>query len=154
MEENRYYKPSFEEVFVGLEYEFYTEKGWKKWQISEKTDFSRFQHMLKLNKIRVKKLDVESFSDLGFKRLTSYNPCKILDSKSDVYINEDIELFVHHYKELGVVKTFSRDLSKIIMTEDVNGEIKITNIDQINRIKIKNKSEFKRLLNQLGIYDD
>ena len=154
MEENRYYKPSFDEIFVGLEYEFQSENGWKKWQISENTDFGRFRHMLKTNKIRVKKLDVECFSDLGFIKTASVlKKDDFLGEFYDIYIGEDLNLVCHHYYNINTVSFCTKDFSKIVK-RDLKGYSILVDPFQINCIKIKNKSELKRLLTQLGVYDN
>lgn len=132
--EHKYYTPTIEEFHVGFEYEYKpilaglnNERGeWKKVTF----DFIPLSH-IELEYTRVKHLDREDIESLGF-------ILNVVDCGEDTQYNE---LGIRRNKEGGYFGTFFLD--------DTHGEYNMQIFESFYRIK--NKSELKRLLKQLGI---
>lgn len=146
-QENKYYTPSIEEFHVGFEYEYCTnclatatmatltqkDENWIKKVFTEDNLFEptfayNFFEISKLS--RVKYLDKEDIESLGWKDgenygLSGYVLNYATDDSYQMYYNEDNQF-----------------------TQIYNWNSKI-----IFEGVIKNKSELKRLLKQLGIYE-
>lgn len=140
--ENKYYTPSIEELHIGFEYEQFSHLNGK-WE-SKFLDYSPFMTILdeencdcSEHHIRVKYLDKEDIESLGFNKLgmPTWYEFKELTSifNSGVY---RLRLCNQPDKEDNVRITIS--------DSSIDDEI-------IYAGKIKNKSELKVLLKQLGI---
>ena len=131
--DNKYYTPDISEFHVGFECEFFNRMQNKTWEsiICDVDDVSiaydAYEHGSdewgdSMEKtFRIKYLDKEGIESLGF----NYN-------KSDeVYVNKN----------------------GLVLDQHIDGNISIfdAQYDWVNVIKIKNKSELKKLLQQLGI---
>lgn len=127
--EIRYYIPTIEDFYQGVEYEVY---------IGERTCYSQevfylneshlnlVRQKLASNEIRIKYLDKEDIKSLGFE-------VKITDCGEDTEDYEDI------YKDGSIIGSFfPKDEMNIQL---LNG----------NYYKIKNKIELKKLLKQLDL---
>jgi len=129
---NRYYTPSIEEFHVGFKYELKSEgeEGLKEWRVRtiERADFiglieSYSRQSNFSEKVRVKYLNSEDLKSLGFERTT---------------------------KAEDVIWRKPDSIAVIIEAGYKDGYI-IHNGARTFRGEIKNKSELKRLLSQLGI---
>jgi len=137
--EEKYYTPTIEEFHVGFEFEsevdsemFQVKKGtWTKLYMT--TDMMKD---LVLNddvweNVRVKYLDKEDLEELGFK----YNPIKRGDHGYTKYSKSDTDIEIWGDKRLQVMKRSLIGDSYLCIFAG----------------KIKNKSELKKLLTQLGV---
>lgn len=146
--ENKYYTPTIEEFYVGFEYEHLTgfEKVFKpvifdiekmvtcfiepgvdsKGVYSETTCILGIQKCIQNNQCRVKYLDKEDIQSLGW------------EGHDDYYTHSG-----GRYKL--VIETF--DTYQSILIESLSGFKYYNYLDSI-----KNKSELKKLMQQLGIY--
>ena len=130
-EENKYYTPNIEEFYVGFEYEYST--GANKWKHSKcvKSDFRELQWHIDNGFRRVKYLDKEDIESLGFSST---------DPKSNYYSS-----IVGH----SSMSMFSRD-----DWDNTRWCIRDDTFDIILFLgEIKNKSELKKVLKMIGIYD-
>lgn len=154
--ENKYYTPSIEEFHVGFEYEQEIEYGeypdaymeWINEIITTPKDISYVESILSSiisYKIRVKYLDKEDIESLGF---TYY------DDSNHLFQEQDRSFFYKEYSNnkdnnidrIGIVK---RGTWLLIYEYCSNKSY----VDDVTRFcgNIKNKSELKVLLKQLGI---
>ncbi len=133
--ENKYYTPTIEEFHVGFEYEIYEdwdipgrEKSWHKQVFGEDGDNPEqmgYVSDYSLDIIRVKYLDKEDIQSLGW------------EGYDDYYTHSG-----GRYKL--VIETF--DTYQSILIESLSGFKYYNYLDSI-----KNKSELKKLMQQLGI---
>lgn len=159
--ESKYYIPKIDEFHVGFEYEFKNledissnciynsldfigwDNGWK-----DEDLVSHLQEHIDYGNIRVKYLDKEDINSLGFK--DSFVPNCYMD---DDEMEDGYELFVSN-----------TDMILIHLNKDgMYGVVRqhIYNLNTLNWTaynlfygKIKNKSEFNRLLKQLNIINE
>lgn len=136
---NKYYTPEIEEFHVGFEYEdkFFNypeeEKNWKKrvYEVNDSYSLQLVATRIKLDCIRVKHLDREDIESLGFK-YSRYS-----GSYTQYFTKDNVEISIGsgHRKDspLRVKRIWS-----------ISNEI-------VFKGTIKNKSELKKLLKQLGI---
>ena len=137
--EHKYYTPTIEEFHVGFEYEFlsFQDETWRKAIVTVKDESVHAEHFSfidtekHLDRRRVKYLDREDIESLGF-------ILNVVDCGEDTQHNE---LGIRRNEEGGYFGTFFLD--------DTHGECNIQIFESFYRIK--NKSELKRLLKQLGI---
>jgi hypothetical protein len=148
--EAKYYTPQTEEFYIGFEYEelkiIYTDKGWytekaEKW-IPKVYDCNyldcyyltqRIKRKL-FNSIRVKYLDTSDIEGLGFKKVKEE-----WDEYWNNFENETVLIRVHN----------SGDRTSLYISKKQNGHI--GSFHTIFDGTIKNKSELKILLKQLGV---
>ena len=126
---NKYYTPEIEEFYVGFEYEEKWEDGWH-------PETFGVHHMinsdiLKNEVIRVKYLDREDIESLGFK-YSRYS-----GSYTQYFTKDNIEISIGSADRKDSTLRVKRIWS-------VSNEI-------VFKGTIKNKSELKKLLKQLGI---
>ena len=146
--ESKYYTPKIEEFCVGFEYaELVTEpvynERWKfkiKKQVLKNTDIkntyklSFIEQDIELDRIRVKYLDREDIESLGWRKGWEFDNDEMYILEKDG--EEDIQLYYNSLTEnleLGI-----------------GISLYIGNVSSVN-IYIKNKSELKKLMQQLGI---
>lgn len=143
MENNKYYTPSIEEFHVGFEYEFKHPdyEAWNKYTTPEfqmeREDCIPF--VGNLNNFRVKYLDGQDIADCGWK----FGIINIGNNQLDVY---------GIGKHVITTPLDAYDRNKIIDISYVS-PMKKGDISRVFRGVIKNKSELKRLMKQLGIYE-
>lgn len=130
---NKYYVPEIEEFHVDFEYE-YLDGIWHK---ATPTDISRKDYDKQKDGIRVKYLDKEDIESLGWILQKDY---------STEYI------FQYNWNHEGF---YELELDKDYKTLTISyymekGDGNYTEFEKFNGI-IKNKSELKKLMNQLGI---
>jgi hypothetical protein len=140
---NKYYTPEIEEFYVGFEYEVYNWGGWMK-QIYEQNSFLQMWgdeyefEKIEPGYIRVKYLDKEDVESLGWV----------------------VELFdLPSGDSRSVYKLGHHVITSWIVYDDNGLTIDISTLPQLNngslnrvfRGKLKNKSELKKLMKQLGI---
>jgi len=127
---DKYYTPEIEEFHVGFEYEFYGHNGWSN------SVYGGFlprpmSHYLEVKEARVKHLDGADIESLGFY-------LQYPESKNSGYIDRDIYedgccgIDLMGDSRVGITRYNYPNTSVVVLT-------------------IKNKSELKRLLKQLGI---
>jgi hypothetical protein len=138
--EDKYYTPSIEEFYVGFECEIETSWGYSsgEWpkilKLDSLTGFEK--DIIKATKqasIRVKYLDKLDIEELGFK-----------------FSKADEKTHLLYYTKGRVVLAFM-DVSTTEWIELYNAKSYDPNGPRIFKGCIKNKSELKKLLNQLGI---
>lgn len=142
---NKYYTPKIEEFYIGFEYERYNGSGFYQCKnIDEKEnsnwleckfyrDYKTLEDLLELKNVRVKYLDEDDILSLGFRKY-----------KDNFYFHDKYNLMMNHSTEDGIVGLATSDPSKNTLFA-TKGE----DPNKIPRIKIKNKSELKKLLEQL-----
>jgi len=136
---NKYYTPGEEEFHAYFEYEKFdrravsqTHDGWSKDRVvcfpSICTLNQRFFQQLDDGKFRVKYLDGEDLESLGFKRNCYYSDAHEGDSYR--YEKDSVYVYILPFHKVRI--TLDQDL-------------------QIFKGTVKNKSELKKLLIQLGV---
>jgi hypothetical protein len=144
---NKYYTPSIEEFHVGFEYEYSDLNhnlqgyGWFKTEyVIDDTLLGMIE--VGMNNYRVKYLDKEDIESLGFKLdLEAGKHSEGLWFKStikDILDGEDDYLVFYPKNNTITIGSFIAYEEQMLVSD----------------INIKNKSELKRLLKQLGIYGD
>jgi len=134
MEKNKYYTPKIEEFHIGFEYEFKHKSGeWETMLINNLTDLDdTLDWDFPEGKVRVKYLDKEDIESLGweleFYTLSEGNKIEILRLKS------------------FIITSYS-----VLDSKGLTIDISSSGLNRIFRGKVKNKSEFKKLMLQLGI---
>lgn len=122
---NNYYTPEIEEFHVGFEYEILQENDkWEKESILHKPEIVTLPYM-KIELIRVKHLDLEDIESLGFKKHKSI---------PDYFRYEDFVLRIERERKISIYIYDEYTVDKLIFIG-----------------LIKNKSELKKLIVQLGI---
>jgi hypothetical protein len=145
-EENKYYIPEIEEFHVGFECEFYNSKdkhfyfeapdGWIKTMIGENLylrEFTNQYQLLKENLFRVKYLNKEDIESC----LSNLLDFKIINFEDDNFIE-------YEFSKGGMEYSGLYTISDRIFSVYENDEC-------LFRGEIKNKSELKILMKQLGI---
>lgn len=129
--ENKYYTPELDEFYVGFECETNDDGDWEYYRVKKYTSLLELDKLLKLNGIRVKYLDKSDIESLGWdfnsEHLGPYLKFKFTNSFRYLYF-------------------YAQD-NKIIID---NGGWYEDNV-QYFQGNIKNKSELRRLMKQLGI---
>lgn len=150
-QENKYYTPDISEFHVGFEYELYTytdrSMDWvdtvfegicaKKSNGTYKFSVEELEELIKNEDIKVKFLDQEDIESLGFAAVGS-RYTKLLPVEEDSKINRR-ELWIDVLGE-NTYKIYEFNHEGFSGGEEV-----------LFKGTIKNKSEFKRILKQLGI---
>lgn len=126
--ENKYYTPILNEFFDGFEYECF-DLDWNKTTFDFR-DLEIIDDEIREGKIRVKHLDREDIESLGWELRT--------DANADKHIPE-------YTIERWYFKTYSNDFCTIYDDSAVD--------EYVFRGIIKNKSELKKLMVQLGILE-
>jgi len=131
---DKYYTPDLNEFYIGFEYEYQSFSNWAKHKLEDFwlcdndgciEDYVPTQSSLSL--FRVKLLDKEDIESLGFKLLTTSYGIQYSKDKTLIKFSYDKKLIIEKYfEDFGIVYT--------VFIGD-----------------IKNKSELKKLLKQLGI---
>jgi hypothetical protein len=159
MEKNKYYVPSVEEFHVGFEYEYRTNgDDWVKHTVHTKADLAECIDDLeeKDNIIRVKHLDREDIESFGFeydnilndKRLfffKDFTSEKGIESCGLIYVPQTNWVLL--YTQLKQVEGILQGGYVIELPEN---KITITGGTRFCGT-IKNKSELKRILTQIGV---
>lgn len=144
MEESKYYTPSIEEFHVGFAYEFKSKNGWVKNNIeNSNVDFIFQLNMFKdLENYRVKYLDREDIENLGWIKQdhSFWQPFQCFKLKKLLL-----------YKGFIINKIGDDDMGNPnhthVFIENINGSKCLFNGD------IKNRSELKKLMQQLNIIE-
>lgn len=149
MEKNKYYTPDIEEFHVGFEYEEQVEPGKWKWCRCVDGSFDKlgefaFRSMLEI-RTRVKHLDQEDIESLGWRLI------------QDETLNKNELVFVRGGRRTKHIILCENNLVVIGYKVFPRGEKSTDNnhrgYGQIFKGTIKNKSELKRILKQIG-YED
>lgn len=156
MENNKYYIPKIEEFHIGFEYEYHEHFGkdfgkWNKYTIENNTIISNISELIASGSIRVKYLDKEDIESLGFTfGFEEGNGVKYGTYKdnSDIHINWDGDSVnpTNRFELIWIIKTSipNHAYNKSDLMYDHYTKASFKGI-------IKNKSELKKLLTQLGI---
>lgn len=140
---NKYYTPTIDEFYVGFEYEFKTLKGWEL-RIFNSDDGGYYNNVCETKEgisdgnIRVKYLDKEDIESFGFEYLDDGKDVK----KYTCYIKGEFVLYDYNY--------YGDDNSEGIRIFKSNPKYSDPTFVGV----IKNKSELKKLLNQLNIIEN
>jgi hypothetical protein len=139
--QNKYYTPSISEFHVEFECEinanYTTTTHFIKYIIVENDPFN-IPNLLKKGDVRVKYLDKEDIESLGF-------VCT-----GDIGIESEFQKYEDNYTWIVLETSFDNEIT-IEREVDVNKDGYVTATYTLFKGKIKNKSELKRLLIQLGI---
>lgn len=135
---NKYYTPDYKEFHVGFEYENFVKNiGWTKRTLESLGDQSvnETNACLDYEDYRVKFLDKQDIEALGWKNPTDYQNCI-------VYHNRD-RLLIHYQKDnlVGITD----------IVGSVSSKYDWDTLHYLFNGKIKNKSELKKLMEQLTI---
>jgi len=148
--ENKYYTPDISEFHVGFEFEakVYVARSakeediswsWEKCKLGEPDKFSSLvsnsmidDGMLESESIRVKHLDTEDIESLY--------PIEEWFVSDNMYGGT----WMIKYHGFGKISVVTKDFVR-----DASGEFSVLTI--LHRARIKNKSEFKRILKQIGV---
>jgi len=147
---SKYYIPTIEEFHVGLNFEVFIDEieAWIVFTYSQYTSFSEvikggwsgngftIAEKLPLKKVRVKTLDQSDIESLDY----------VLHRK-DVTMGYDEYCHKRHKEVLPP----GNDSNLNVILKKGNNVIVYKNLEIVFRGTIKNKSEFKRILKQLGI---
>ncbi len=134
---NKYYTPSIEEFHIGFEFEVnYGENDWVKESLYAKPQVVTLPYM-KLENIRVKYLDSEDIESFGF---------KYTGKSIDIWFKKEGNFNIGSWTSYEIKLHYGlHDNRLYIIAMDCGDEYKLF------EGKIKNKSELKVLLKQLGI---
>jgi len=142
-EENKYYTPDISEFYVGFEYEHFSKGAYSKFEIIGWSDFEDISYDLDIkDRIRVKYLGSSDIEDLGFRKVKDYSDQIIFQT----VIHEFPE--GHSWYELDFDK-YSQDII-IEYWEDL-GKNRQSIREQLFKGTIKNISELKKVLTQVGV---
>lgn len=146
--ENKYYTPSIKEFHVGFEYERMNGDRWEKDELNERDMYAsptndgeenEFEEIsIGIRSVRVKYLDKEDFDSLGFKTDIQKDG-RIIAAKPKLIGNVETGHWIIKYKP----DTLKIQIESISVYNDT--------IYWLQNVTIKNKSELKVLLKQLGI---
>jgi len=140
--ENKYYTPAIEEFHVGFEYEYNSNNTWihkrtnGKWLIEDfypscgedgDSAFHEVENMLTDNKVRVKCLDQKDIESFGWKYVSGNH------RHSRFVLKEEWEIGINLENGSNLITYFDDPFTCVF-----NGTT-------------KNKSEFKKVLTQIGI---
>lgn len=137
----RYYVPDIEEFHVGFEYERMNGENWEKdeigiWDIISSPHGDYENEMEEINRslrsVRVKYLDSVDIEDLGWK--------PFLNSTNEYFINASLgeQYQLIRYKDKWIIEYIDH-------TDDHD------KVERLFKGKIKNKSELKKIMNQIEI---
>ena len=138
---SKYYMPDIEDLYVGFEHEIEVEGRWfLKIQLPD--SLSVLYEMIKEDTIRVKYLDREDIESLGWEYFGYNNLTDLVEFRLDQFILSvgESENTISVYRKL-LVQT----------KEKPEGFFSDDYLHQIYEGNIKNKSELKVLMKQLGI---
>lgn len=164
MENNKYYTPTIEEFHVGFEFEKYDDRtatykennyiptNWHKFKYDlQSIRLSQLGTHLYSKTIRVKYLDKEDIESLGWK----HELRKGSKFEKVYHLGEDIYTIVQNGLHILVVKPLCNKITikhpNFIRDGSGNFDGYIT---EVYEVEIKNKSELKRLMKQLGINEN
>lgn len=134
MEEKKYYTPSIEEFHIGFECEqMFDLMTWTESTIYETHDYVDLQYEIRHNHVRVKHLDKSDIEECGWKEISVDPQGTWIEAK----IKKD-EYCWELFYEIKFQMVDLRDASNYYCTEFYGG--------------CKNKSELKKLMEQLGIH--
>jgi hypothetical protein len=138
---NKYYTPTIDEFHIGFEYEYmqFSEElecvdRWLPVNITIKALIPEINKFEDINKIRVKYLNREDIRSFGF-----------VDDLRNSFIHDKYLLLPGYYTRAKTEIQYDFDTK--ICTIGSTGQIVFIG-------KIKNKSELKRILKQIGVIDE
>ncbi len=136
---SKYYTPTIEEFHVGFSFEDSTndkEADWVQWYIADRHELAQALDILELHNCRVKRLDREDIESLGY-----------------VLHREDVTMGYDEYchKRHKEVLPPGNDSRLNVILKKGNNVIVYKNLEIVFKGTIKNKSELKKILKQLGI---
>jgi hypothetical protein len=157
MKKNKYYTPTIEEFHVGFEYEILEMGSRTKYNpatLNECDDLTGdhdgstllYEIARERQSVRVKYLDQEDIESLGFSKTKMKDESKLSCCNDHDIFKKDLRGFDEY---LEVV--YFENYAGVSLHHLFPGETKLNNDNKVFFMKIKNKSELKRLLKQLGI---
>ena len=138
--ENKYYTPETEEIHVFSEFEAQADDGEWYWSNTLKAiNWDVFEKLISDSRIRIKYLDRSDIESLGFRQH---------GTDDRIYRNSDGIIL-----NTGWGSPVIKDRFTTVITHQVFDESKLNVVHEnfLFNGTIKNKSELKRLLKQLGI---
>jgi hypothetical protein len=135
--ESKYYTPEIEEFHVGFEIEILSptfKDGWREMIVEDWNDIVMLEVNYPESNIRVKHLDREDIESLGYKHF-KHHPKGAFSA-------------VDYYSGYSAGLTHYHDTNTIVIYEQLQGDMEG---ETWFRGKIKNKSELKRILKQIGV---
>lgn len=142
MEDNKYYTPTIEEFHVGFEFEYINSENnsWIK-SIFDMMDADFMEILIDNETCRVKYLDKEDIESLGWEEglLNVSKTNELLVYGIGSYVITSFEN-INHTIDISLTSNF-----KLVGLQ--------SGLQRIFRGTIKNKSELKKLMKQLGIYE-
>lgn len=132
---SNYYTPKIGEFHVEFEYELRNEENaqWGKTTIKEPDDIKSIYDWYDLESTRVKFLDQEDIESFGFTNLIDRY---LLKTKNN------ISYLLFHDNNTNTVSIFVFDEEKDLVD------------NKYNKLKVKNKSELKKVLQMIGVLED
>lgn len=137
---NKYYTPELEEFHNGFEFEVLGDTQWQKETFG--SSYLRAEDYCSDYKTRVKHLDQEDIESLGFKRSNLEKSIYLSSSKIKLY---------PHLESYTIGINFNQGINTHCLIFFVPDEHNIPAGVNLFVGQIKNKSELKRILKQLGI---
>lgn len=159
--EAKYYTPKAEEFHLGFEFECHIDNGliskshYKEGQEWKRTEWGIFDYIKtkELSLVRVKHLDQEDIEELGFSKRSKGTWAGFIDYEYNTLIDGEVDYFLRASIHIPVMGDRWRILLHRNLSDDTNIDNKIKEAESsiVFDGKIKNKSELKRLMVQLGI---
>ena len=152
--ESKYYTPDISELYVGFECEDKTTPNWPRRIIEDPEYMSILGFKTRVvsnsgevtynleNKIRVKYLDKSDIESFGFEYITNNNPETVIFSEQES--NYEFDKYSLHKKYYSINLYLKREGHKYNLLYGYND-------NELIGFTIKNKSELKKLLQQLNI---
>lgn len=151
--ENKYYTPNIEEFHVGFLFEVYVDR-FNEWQLTSVHNMYDYQSVFTLGLkkdsggnrvddewIRVKYLDKSDIESFGFKYITNDNPETVIFSEQDS--NYEFDKYTLNKKYYSINLYLKREGHKYNLLYGYND-------NELIGFTIKNRSELKKLLQQLN----
>lgn len=160
IENIKYYTPEIEEFYIGFEFEEEFNNSnwtkmvkpigdnyeWVKLTLDTSHSISRITSKIKKAKIRVKYLDEQDILDLGFTKDKKYYEAGIIGHNEFIRVDGNNNNIVKIQTYWRYSKNEREDLIRVFKGTKYNYPY-----SEIFRGKIKNKTEFKKLLKMLDI---
>jgi hypothetical protein len=161
-----YYTPKVEEFHIGFEFEVHINTGFiptdhfKEGEEWAKTTWDYFDCIdtatVNQNDYRVKRLDQQGLEDLGFLKRPRGTWAGFIDYKYNGLIDGEVDYFLRASIHIPVMGDRWRIVLHRHLDDDTKIDKKISESESaiVFEGRIKNKSELRRLMIQLGIIDN
>lgn len=147
MENNKYYTPSIDEFYVGFQCEIRL-PDWQNFKKYQPLDFDtqKTKELLENGNIRCKYLDKSDIESLGFNFEIKHSIVKDASGKS---VDRSIEEFIKEDGDYKWIIHLHNNTKYLIIRQIPTDEFNYSSVKFIGLIK--NLSELRKLLKQLGI---